>query len=153
MPSSAELKSTPSQLISSYSFEKQVQGGIAATLIVRLNDRLSLRRHLDMLFATFDCWRGKRSRSKFMDNSTQGCRDEIAKCLRLMKSAPSKDQAEILRNISMSWSRLAGQIDRYNQLAREQSRVPRAGAISLEQLKQRISVGGRDLTTGTKIGN
>jgi hypothetical protein len=35
--------------------------------------------------------------------------------------------------------------DRYNQLAREQSRVPHAGAISLEQLEQRISVGGRDL--------
>jgi len=55
---------------------------------------------------------------KLMD-SAQRCRDQAAKCLRLMKSTLSKDQAEILRNISMSWSRLAGQIDRYNELVRE----------------------------------
>ena len=56
-------------------------------------------------------------------DSTQRCRDQAAKCLRLMKSAPSKDQAEILRNISSSWSRLSGQIDRYNALVREQDLI------------------------------
>jgi hypothetical protein len=78
-------------------------------------------------------------------DSTQRCRDQAAECLRIMNSAPTKDQAQLLGNMSISWSRLAGQIDRYNQLAREQSRIPRGGDVSLEQLEQRISVGGRDL--------
>jgi hypothetical protein len=58
--------------------------------------------------------------------SAQRCKDRAAECIRLMNSAPTKDQARTLRNISFSWSRLAGQIDRHNQLAREQSRVDRA---------------------------
>jgi hypothetical protein len=37
--------------------------------------------------------------------------------------AQSEAEAELLRNISHSWSRLAGQIDRYNALMREQRRV------------------------------
>jgi 8-oxo-dGTP pyrophosphatase MutT (NUDIX family) len=64
------------------------------------------------------------SYSKPMDSS-QRCRDQAAKCVLLMKSAPSEDQAEVLRNISISWSRLAGQIDRYNSLVREQGRIAR----------------------------
>jgi hypothetical protein len=39
-----------------------------------------------------------------------------------MKLAQSEDEAEVLRNLSSSWSRLAGQIDRYNALKREQGR-------------------------------
>jgi hypothetical protein len=39
-----------------------------------------------------------------------------------MKLAQSGDQAEVLRNLSSSWVRLAGQIDRYNELVREQGR-------------------------------
>jgi hypothetical protein len=31
----------------------------------------------------------------------------------------NKDEAEVLRNLSCSWSRLAGQIDRYDALVRE----------------------------------
>ena len=58
--------------------------------------------------------------------SAQRCRDQAAECIRLMKSAPTEDQARTLRNISFSWSRLAGQIERHNQLAREQSRIDRA---------------------------
>jgi hypothetical protein len=58
--------------------------------------------------------------------SAQRCKDQAAECICLMNSAPTKDQARSLRNISFSWSRLAGQIDRYNQLAREQSRIDRA---------------------------
>ena len=41
--------------------------------------------------------------------SAQHCIDQAAECLRLVKLAESKDQAEVLRNLSASWSRLAGQ--------------------------------------------
>jgi hypothetical protein len=53
-------------------------------------------------------------------NSAKYCKDQAAECIRLMKSAHSKDQARLLENISVSWTRLAGQIDRHNALVREQ---------------------------------
>jgi hypothetical protein len=56
-------------------------------------------------------------------DSAQHCRDQASECLRLMKLAQSAAEAEVLRNISSSWSRLSGQIDRYNALVREQGRV------------------------------
>jgi hypothetical protein len=59
-----------------------------------------------------------------MDNA-QHCLDQAAECLRLMKLTQSKAEAEVLRNLSCSWSRLAGQIDRYNALVREQGRIAR----------------------------
>jgi hypothetical protein len=40
-----------------------------------------------------------------------------------MGMAQSAAEAEVLRNIAQSWSRLAGQIDRYNALMRDQRRV------------------------------
>jgi hypothetical protein len=43
----------------------------------------------------------------------------------LIKSAQSGSEAQVLRNLSMSWSRLAGQLDRYNALIRDQGRVVR----------------------------
>jgi hypothetical protein len=58
-------------------------------------------------------------------DSSQRCRDQAAECLRLVKLAQSKQEAEVLRNISSSWTRLAGQIDRYNALVREQGRIIR----------------------------
>ena len=58
-------------------------------------------------------------------DSAQRCRDQAAECLRLVKLAQSKHEAEVLRNISSSWTRLAGQIDRYNALVREQGRTIR----------------------------
>jgi hypothetical protein len=58
-------------------------------------------------------------------DSAQHCQTQAAECLRLMKLAQSKDEAEILKNLSQSWSRLAGQIDRYNALMREQRRIVR----------------------------
>ena len=58
-------------------------------------------------------------------DSAQRCRDQAAECLRLVKLAQSKHEAEVLRNISSSWTRLAGQIDRYNALVREQGRIIR----------------------------
>jgi hypothetical protein len=56
-------------------------------------------------------------------DSSQRCQEQAAECVRLMKSAPTRDQARLLENISMSWSRLAGQIDRYNALVRDQGRM------------------------------
>jgi hypothetical protein len=58
-------------------------------------------------------------------DSAQHCRDQAAECLRLMRLAQNKDEAEILKNLSSSWSRLAGQIDRYHALMREQRRTVR----------------------------
>ena len=55
-------------------------------------------------------------------DSPQHCRDQSAECLRLKKLSQSEDEAEVLKNLSCSWSRLAGQIDRYNALIREQGR-------------------------------
>jgi hypothetical protein len=40
-----------------------------------------------------------------------------------MGLAQSEDEARLLRNLSHSWLRLAGQIDRYNVLMRDQRRV------------------------------
>jgi hypothetical protein len=37
--------------------------------------------------------------------------------------AQSAAEAEVLRNLAQSWVRLAGQIDRYNALTREQRRL------------------------------
>ncbi|SHG73344.1 hypothetical protein [Bradyrhizobium erythrophlei] len=56
-------------------------------------------------------------------DSPKHCKEQAEECLRLGKLAQSKDQAGILRNISSSWSRLAGQIDRYNAIVREQRRI------------------------------
>jgi hypothetical protein len=58
-------------------------------------------------------------------DSAQHCRDQEAECFRLMKSAKSAAESEVLRYIASSWSRLAGQIDRYNTLVREQGRIVR----------------------------
>lgn len=55
-------------------------------------------------------------------DSQQRCLDQSADCLRLMKLAPNGAEAQVLKNMSHSWARLAGQIDRYNALVREQSR-------------------------------
>jgi hypothetical protein len=55
-------------------------------------------------------------------DSAQHCRDQSGECLRLMKLAQSGAEAEVLRNLSSSWARLAGQIDRYNVLMREHRR-------------------------------
>ncbi|WFU44310.1 hypothetical protein QA640_18800 [Bradyrhizobium sp. CB82] len=64
------------------------------------------------------------AREMAMD-SAQHCQDQAAECLRMTKESRSEDQAMILKNIAQSWSRLAGQIDRYNAVVREQSRIVR----------------------------
>jgi hypothetical protein len=63
-------------------------------------------------------------------DSTQHCRDQAAECIRLMKSVLNQAEAEVLRNLSQSWSRLAGQIDRYNALMHDRDRAARRNAVS-----------------------
>jgi hypothetical protein len=55
-------------------------------------------------------------------DSPQHCHDQAAECVRLTGLAQSEAEAQVLRNLASSWSRLAGQIDRYNALIREQGR-------------------------------
>jgi hypothetical protein len=56
-------------------------------------------------------------------DSAKHCQDQSAECRRLMKLAPTEAEAQVLKNLSRSWAGLAGQIDRYNALVREQRRV------------------------------
>jgi hypothetical protein len=56
-------------------------------------------------------------------NNAQHCLDQSAECRRLMKLAESEAEAYALKVISRSWLGLAGQIDRYDTLMREQRRV------------------------------
>jgi hypothetical protein len=93
---------------------------------IQLNKRLSLRRLPEMLpQPKLLAGQAHRESSKLMD-SVQHCRDQATECVRLMKSAPTKDQARLLENISISWARLTGQIDRHDALVREQGRGPAA---------------------------
>jgi hypothetical protein len=55
-------------------------------------------------------------------DSAQHCQDQSAECRRLMKLAQSEDEAHALKNLSRTWTGLAGQIDRYNALVRDQGR-------------------------------
>jgi hypothetical protein len=56
-------------------------------------------------------------------DSAEHCLDQSAECRRLMKLAQSEVEAQVLKNLSQSWSRLAGQIDRYNELVRNRRAV------------------------------
>jgi hypothetical protein len=58
-------------------------------------------------------------------DSAQHCLDQSAECRRLMKSAQSEAEAYALKLLARSWSGLAGQIDRYNALVRQQLPVAR----------------------------
>ena len=51
-------------------------------------------------------------------DSAEHCLDQSVECRRLMKLAQSEVEAQVLKNLSQSWSRLAGQINRYNELVR-----------------------------------
>ena len=75
--------------------------------------------------------------------SAQHCRDQSAECLRLMRLAHSDAEARVLKNLWVSWSRLAGQIDRYNALVREQRR--RDTAITRLLVQAHISLGSEEI--------
>ena len=55
-------------------------------------------------------------------DGAQHCLNQSAECRRLMKLALSEAEAQALKNLARSWAGLAGQIDRYNALVRDQSR-------------------------------
>jgi hypothetical protein len=55
-------------------------------------------------------------------DSAQHCQDQAAECRRLMKSARSEAEAKTLKEVAQSWTRVAGQIDRYHALMRELAR-------------------------------
>ena len=63
----------------------------------------------------------------------------------MIKSVQNEAEAAVLRNLSQSWSRLAGQIDRYNALVRDKDRAARIRAVSTNNPSQTASV--------TNIGN
>jgi hypothetical protein len=86
---------------------------------IQLNKRHSLQRQCEVLSQPQIVGMSALESSKVMD-SAQRCRDQAAECVRLMKSAPTRHQARLLDNIRVSWSRLAGQIERYDALVREQ---------------------------------
>jgi hypothetical protein len=56
-------------------------------------------------------------------DSAERCLDQSAECRRLMQLARSEADAYALKLLARSWSGLAGQIDRYNALMRQQRRV------------------------------
>jgi hypothetical protein len=55
--------------------------------------------------------------------NAQHCLNQSAKCRRLMKLARSEAETYALGLVARTWSGLAGQIDRYDALMREQRRV------------------------------
>jgi hypothetical protein len=55
-------------------------------------------------------------------DSPQHCIDQSKECRRLVNLARSEAEAQALRTISRTWLGLAGQIDRYNALVRDERR-------------------------------
>ena len=55
-------------------------------------------------------------------DSAQHCLDQATDCRHLVESARSEAEAQALKNLARTWVGLAGQIDRYNALVREQGR-------------------------------
>jgi hypothetical protein len=53
-------------------------------------------------------------------DSAQHCLNQSAECRGLAQLAQSEAEAQVLKNLSRTWSGLAGQIDRYNTLMRGQ---------------------------------
>ena len=66
-------------------------------------------------------------------HSEQHCRDQAAECLSLVRSAKSEGEAEVLKYLSQSWARLAGQINRLNAIRREQQ----AGSAQIAKRRTR----------------
>jgi len=74
-------------------------------------------------------------------DSAQHCLDQAAECRRLMQSATDSAEADVLENLSKSWLRLAGQIDRYQALKRDQARA--AGRLGHQKAARPQSGSGR----------
>ena len=50
------------------------------------------------------------------------CKHQSGECMRLSNLAACEVEARVLRDISHSWTRLAGQIDRYNAILRDSAK-------------------------------
>ncbi|OPY97966.1 hypothetical protein A5906_33960 [Bradyrhizobium sacchari] len=55
-------------------------------------------------------------------DTAQHCQDQASECHRLVKSTQNEVEAKILKELANSWMRVAGQMDRYQALKREQLR-------------------------------
>ena len=55
-----------------------------------------------------------------MDNA-EHCQIQAQECRRLLASPQSEAAAQVLRNLSRSWVMVAGQIDRYAAIVREET--------------------------------
>jgi hypothetical protein len=47
------------------------------------------------------------------------CKHLASECLRLSSQAVREAEARVLRDLSHSWTRIAGQLDRYDALVRD----------------------------------
>ena len=79
------------------------------------------------------------------------CQEQSSECIRLMGMAQSAAEAEVLKYIAQSWSRLAGQIDRYDALMREQRRVVEARPFP-ESQAGKANHGSRRLRANRQVG-
>jgi hypothetical protein len=77
-------------------------------------------------------WRAFSIGGLVMDTA-QHCLDQSAECRGLVQLAQSEAEAYALRLLARNWSGLAGQIDRYNALMREQRRGVRSADGPREQ--------------------
>ena len=66
-------------------------------------------------------------------DTAQHCLDQSAECRRLVHLARSEAEACALKNLSRTWVGLAGQIDRYNALVRQQRPLARSRESPREQ--------------------
>jgi hypothetical protein len=55
-----------------------------------------------------------------MDNA-EHCQIQAQECLRLLDLPQSEAAAQVLKNLSRSWVMIAGQIDRYAVIVREEA--------------------------------
>jgi hypothetical protein len=75
------------------------------------------------------------SEGDWLMDSAQHCHDQAAEYHRLMEKAQNEYEARLLANISQSWLRVAGQIDRYHEIMRQLGRIVRNDAAAVPQEK------------------
>jgi hypothetical protein len=62
-------------------------------------------------------------------DSAERCLVQAEECRRQLALAQSKDMASILKNIARSWVMIAGQIDRYAALMRDEAAQKKAASV------------------------
>jgi hypothetical protein len=69
-----------------------------------------------------------------MDNNTEYYRRQAQECRRLLGLAQSEAAAQVLRNLSHSWVRIANQADLYAEIVRREDRSEKSNAASVGSL-------------------